>query len=156
MKVFFALMLSLCLLSTTAMASAHEGLQIAFEELAYSVEVDGDEAAATGLFLERLEALQKQGLENAELINFSLAQIKDQNKAAQMSEAYKFIEADQMNDEQLKEFISMIRTEGFKKGASWNGSAVITTSVVLIAVIGVAVYLKTKHDTAKNSVGNIR
>ena len=156
MKVFFALMISLSVLSTTAMASVHDGLQIAFEEMAYSVEVDGEEAAATELFLERLGELQKQGLKNEDLINFSLAQIKDQKKAAQIAEVYKLIEAEQMSDEQLKDLVSMTRAEAFKKGASWSGTATIVTSAIVIIAVGVAVYLKTKHDTAKNSVGNIR
>lgn len=156
MKVFFALMISLSVLSTTAMASVQEGLQIAFEEMAYSVEVEGEEAAATELFLERLGELQKQGLKNEDLINFSLAQIKDQKKAAQIAEVYKLIEAEQMSDEQLKDLVSMTRAEAFKKGASWSGTATIVTSAAVIIAVGVAVYLKTKHDTAKNSVGNIR
>lgn len=157
MKVFFALMLSLSLLSTTAMASVQEGLQIAFEDLVYSVEVENNEAAATELFLKRLEELQNQGLENADLINFSLAQIKDQKKAAQMAAAYKLIEADQMSEEQLKDLVISTRAEAFKKGASWNGTATIVTSaVIIIAAAAVAVHLKTRHETAKNSVGNIR
>lgn len=157
MKAFFTLMLSLSLLSSTAMASVHEGLQIAFDELAYSIEVENNEAVGTELFFKRLSELQKQGLENADLIHFSLSQIKDQKKAAQMAEAYKLIEADQMSDEQLKELVSVTHAEAYAKGASWTGAATIVTSaVVVIAAAGVAVYLKTKHDTAKNSINNVR
>lgn len=157
MKVITTLLLSFMILSGQAMASVHDGLQTAFKEMVYSVEVDGDEAAATEQFFAQLTELQKQGLENSDIINFSLAQIKDQKQAAQMAEAFQLIEADQMSDEQIQELVTITRADAFKKGASWNGSATIVTAAIVVVVAGaVAVYLKTKHDTAKNSVSNIR
>lgn len=157
MKVIIGLILSLSILSGQAMATVHDGLQTAFEEMVYSVEVDGDETAATEQFFAQLTELQKQGLENADLVNFSLAQIKDQKVAAQMAEAFQLIEADQMSADQLKELVTVTRAEAFKKGASWNGSAALATAAVVVVVAGaVAVYLKTRHETAKNSISNVR
>lgn len=163
MKSFVTLFLALTLFSTRAMASSNNGLKAAFDDLDYSLSVEWDQQdetfhkAQTDLFVDRIAELQEAGLTNAEMMNFTLSQVKNAKVAAELTELFDLVNANKLNESQVLDMVQAIRKNSHTQGASWIGTAtIVTVSILVVAAVATYAVLKTRHETAKNSVGNIR
>ncbi len=163
MKSFVTLFLAITLFSTQAMASSSNGLKAAFDELDYSLSVEWDQSdeafhkAQTDLFIDRVATLQEAGLTNAEIMNFTLAQVKNAKVAAELTELFDLVNANKLSEDQVLEMVQSIRKESRSQGANWSGTAtIVTVSVFIVAAVATYAVLKTRHETAKNSISNVR
>lgn len=145
LKNFIALLVTVATLSSHALApmsSANE-LEKAFNKLHFSLTTkwDGKDKAyynaKKDAFKVEVRALQKKGLTNEQLLNFSKSKIQDKQVAADFDKMLKVIEADKLTQKEANELIVKNLSKNYKQGASWSGSG----NAVLWAVIIVALML---------------
>jgi autotransporter adhesin len=163
MKSFITLFLAFSLFSTQAMATTNAGLKDAFNELDYALSVEWDQQdeafhrAQTDLFIDRIVELQAAGLTNAEMMNFTISQVKNNRVAADLTTLFDLVNANKLSENQVLEMIQTMRKDSQTQGANWSGTAtIVTLSIFVVAAVVTYSALKTRHETAKNSIGNVR
>jgi hypothetical protein len=138
------LTIAFSLLTTQSFAASQSGLKAAFDEFAYSMEVEGaaldaeakQEAIST--LVNSISDMQEQGLSNQQLIDFAGSQIKDKAFARDIKEAYAQMQAEQMSAEQGRDLIKSMATDFYSKGANWSGD-VQTIGIIGLVLVLVAV-----------------
>ncbi len=163
MKSFMTLVLAMVLLSTQAMAATNNNLKEAFNDLDYALSVEWDQKdeafhkAQTDLFVDRIAELQEAGLTNAELMNFTLSQVKNGQVAKSLTDLFNLVNSNMLSENQVLEMVQSVRKDSQAQGANWSGAAtVVSLSVFIVAAVVTYAVLKTKHETAKNSISNVR
>lgn len=163
MKFLSTLVMAMALFTTQAMAASNNGLKEAFEELDYALSVEWDQndidfhKAQTDLFVDKISELQEAGLTNAELMNFTLSQVKNGQVAASLTELFDLVNADKLSETQVLEMVQSIRKDSQAQGANWSGTTtIVALSIFVVAAVATYAVLKTRHETAKNSISNVR
>ena len=163
MKSLITLFLALSLFSTQAMATTHNGLKEAFDDLDYALNVEWDQKdevfhkSQTDLFIDRVAELQDAGMTNAELMNFTISQVKNGKVAADITALFDLVNANKISETQVLEMVQAMRKDSQTQGANWSGTTtIIALSVFIVAAVATYAVLKTRHETAKNSIGNVR
>lgn len=142
-KKFIALTLLVCFLSVEANAATHNGMKAAFDDLNYALSVEWDQkdkafySAQMDKFKDNLTALQKQGVSNQELIEFALAQVKDEKVAKDLRTAFTMISINKMSSLEAQEYVTAVMNKSYNQGASFIGSVILTT-FFLVAIVAVA------------------
>jgi hypothetical protein len=122
-------------------AATHNNLKTAFDQLNYSLTVEWDQTDRAFYqqqmenFAHEIKALQAEGLSNQELLDFTLAQIKDDRLARDLRTAFTMVIVNKMSSEEAHRYVTDIMNQSYSQGASWVGEAV---GGVLIVVVFVA------------------
>jgi hypothetical protein len=142
-KKLFAFSIICCLFVVQAHATAQNGLKAAFDELNYALTVEWDQSnrefydSQMEQFKTNLASLQEQGLSNQDLVNFTLAQVKDQKMANDLETAFTMISINKMSEKEAQRYVTDIMNKSYSRGASWGGE-VIVGAIVLILIVAVA------------------
>ncbi|MBY0515823.1 MAG: hypothetical protein K2P81_02865 [Bacteriovoracaceae bacterium] len=132
MKSIITLILAFAFLGTaTASTGATVGLKQAISELNYTLNVEWNQKdpafhqAAINKFREQLQILKAQGLSNKEMIQATLAEVKDAGLKAELAQAYAIIDAQKLDSDAAQNVIVDIANRSRSEGASWVGGASI-------------------------------
>lgn len=146
-KKFITMMMVAAIFTVQAHASTENGLKKAFEEMNFALTVEWDQKdkgfyeTQMKKFMGVVADLQKQGMTNAQMIDFAKSQMKDAQAAKNLETAFSMISINKMNAEEASKYMldSMKRTQSV--GASWNGDVLLYLAVGLLIValaVGVA------------------
>lgn len=135
---------------TSAMAKA---LDKTFTEMNYSLNVEWDQKDQVYFnntvdgFEQQVKDLQDQGLTNKELIEFTLAKVKDKQTQKDIAEISKVISESNMTPDQARDFALEKLSSTQSQGASWSGSRMGIKLVVILALIIIIVCAtNSNHD----------
>jgi hypothetical protein len=149
MKQFITLMLALAFLTTaTASTGATVGLSQAINELNYTLNVDWDQQdqafreKAMEKFRAQLHTLKMQGLSNQELIQGSLAMVRDEGLKTELMAAYAIIDANRLTAEEAQRVVVNAAEKARAQGASWVGgsSAFQWIGIAIAVALVIAVF----------------
>lgn len=139
---------------TSAMAKA---LEKTFNEMNYSLNVEWDQKDQVYFnntvdgFESQVKDLQDQGLTNKELIEFTLAKVKDKQTQKDIAEISKVISESNMTADQARDFALEKLNSTQSQGASWSGSRMGIKMVVILAIIIIIVCAtSSNHDDNDN------
>jgi len=149
-----AFILSFCLsFNVLAASGTVQALEKHLDDYHYALSVEWDQKdqsfyqAKTKEFFTNLEKLIKEeGLSSEEMI--SLAEKKMNNKEAVEALKLRFSLLNKnASVEELTKIIKESTSDLYSQGASWNGSVILTTSIVLIiaAAVGYAIWWDKNH-----------
>ena len=145
LKKFLAIVSLLCLIVVQAHAVSNNGLKAAFDELNYSLSVEWDQKdqafydAKVAEFNSEIEALQKAGLSNQELVDYALSQVKDQKLANDLEKTFALVELNKMSPEQAKAHVKKLIDQSYNRGASWSGEVIHGGAILVIIILIVVV-----------------
>ncbi len=139
---------------TSAMAKA---LERTFDEMNYSLNVEWDQKdqqffkTTVDGFEKNIKDLQQNGLTNKELIDYTLAKIKDKQTQADVREIAEVINESEMTSEQARDFALEKLNGTYSQGTSWSGSRM---GVKLVLILGVIILIccatKDRDDDTPN------
>ncbi len=150
-----ALLISLSFFSLHAKEATHDVLKSAFDELHYSLTVEWDQKDSEfyqeqmKAFSKKLGELQKQGLDNKELIKFVTQQIPDEKMANDLEKTLNMIDLNLMDPAEARQYALNAMVDSYSSGANYSGSTgimigsilLITIAIVAVAVSGGNVYV---------------
>lgn len=139
--------LALSIFNAQASSGSNQSLKAAFDELNFALTVDWDQKdksfyqAQVKEFNEKIASLQANGLSNAELLNFTTSQVKDEALAKDISTAFSIISINKLSKEEARKLMIKTVSKTYDKGASWSGRGVASSAllVLVLALVGVAV-----------------
>ena len=143
LKKFFTLFLAFSFMTVQADAVTNNNLKSAFDDLNYSLIVDWDQKDRTFYnqqmekFAAEVKTLQFQGLTNQQLVDFTVAQIKDQKMANDLRNAFTVVTINKMSAAEAHNYVTDVMNKSYSQGASWAGE-VIVGAVILVVFIAVA------------------
>ena len=130
-------------------------LKTAFDQLNFSLQVEWDQKdkkfynSKVKEFHDQITNLQKQGLKNAEILEFIKRNIKDQNIASDIDELYETIKVSDMSAKEARKFALEHVSSNYAQGANWAGSAsAAITLAALILVLAILVAASTPTYTS--------
>lgn len=136
---------------TSAMAKA---LERTFDEMNYTLNVEWDQKdqqffkTTVDGFEKNIKELQTQGLTNKELIDYTLAKIKDKQLQNDVREISEVINESEMTSDQARDFALEKLNGTYSQGTSWSGSRL---GVKLVLILGVIILIccatKDRDDT---------
>ncbi len=138
---FFVGFLAFAIVSVQAQATTNNGLKAAFDELNYSLQVQGAannraaNDAAVARFQARIAELQAAGLTNAELVNFAKSQVKNEALRRDIETAYSMISVNNMSASEANRTVRDIVSRGYSQGASWTSEALLLGGLVVLLLI---------------------
>ena len=139
-KKLITLMMVVAIFTVQVHASTQNGLKAAFDEMNYSLTVEWDQKnksfydAQMKKFMGQVRELQKQGLTNAQMVEFAKSQIKDQKVAKDLETAFSMITINKMSSEEASQYMIESMKRAYSNGASWNGDVLIYLAVGLLIV----------------------
>ena len=134
------LMLSFQSMASTPVTHLHQ-LKSAFDRLNFAIQVEWDQKdkmfynAKVSEFKKAVEALQKEGLTNEELLEFVKRNIKDKNIAGDVDSLFETIKSSSMTKAEARKFIIDYVGKNYAQGASWMGSASATILLVGLLIV---------------------
>ena len=159
LKKFTALLMLTSFTHAFAMAPVQEtsalskALDATFNEMNYSLNVEWDQKDQVYFnntvdgFEQQVKDLQDQGLTNKELIEFTLAKVKDKQTQKDIAEISKVISESNMTPDQARDFALEKLSSTQSQGASWSGSRMGIKLVVILALIIIIVCAtNSNHD----------
>ncbi len=138
-RMLATLMLS-CLFVVQVNAGTNNSLKTAFDEFNYSVTVEWNQKdqkfynQAVDKFQKEIEALQKKGLTNNELISFAKERVLDKKLSKDLDTLLKTVEVNKMSETDARKYVLGQLGSTVSQGASWNGDGVVV-GVVVVALI---------------------
>lgn len=154
-KKLFAFSMIFCFLVVNVNAGTNNNLKAAFDELNYALSVDWDGKdqdfykSQMDKFNSTLNSLQAQGMSNQEMIDFTLAQLKDENMKKDLRTALTMIQINKMNPREAQKYVTDAMNKSYSRGASWGGE-VIVGAVVLVLVVAIALIVAGKARVNEN------
>lgn len=142
-KKFFAFSMIFCFLIVNANATTNNGLKAAFDDLNYALTVDWDQndqnfyKSQMEKFNTTLNSLQKQGLTNQQMIDFTLSQLKNENMKKDLQTALTMVQINRMSEKEAQKYVTDVMNKSYSQGASWGGE-VIVGAIVLVLIVAVA------------------
>lgn len=142
-KKLFAFSLISCLLVVQAHATTHNGLKAAFDDLNYALTVEWDQVdrdfynSQMEKFKSNLSSLQESGLSNQDMVDFTLAQVKDEKMAKDLQTAFTMISINKMSQQEAQRYVTDVMNRSYNRGASWGGEVVVG-AIFIILIIAVA------------------
>ncbi len=135
--------LTLSLLPFSAGAATNRGLKAAFDEMSYALTVEWDQKdpefyeATMRSFRHTVRELQRQGVTNAELLEFAKSQVKDARLARDLDTAFSVITVNRLTPEEATKHVVETVKRAYSKGANWTGDPMISflIAAVIVAVI---------------------
>lgn len=125
-----------------------EGLRSAYNELTYTLEVEWDQKnpefkkEKIQKFHGELEKLQEAGLTNAQLLEFALSEVKDTSLRKEIQTLFTMVRINSLSKTETYKLLQQTLDKNAKRGASWNGDAVLTYVGVILFVVA-AIYVAT-------------
>lgn len=123
---------------TSALSKA---LEMTFNEMNYSLNVEWDQKDQVYFnntvdgFEKQIKGLQDQGLTNKELIEYTLAKVKDKQIQNDITEISKVINESEMTSDQARDFALEKLSSTQAQGASWAGSKKGIKLAIILALI---------------------
>lgn len=157
-KKLFTLMMVVSIFTVQAHAATNNGLKAAFDEMTYNIEQQGlgENKDFVNAELKKFSAvvrdLQKQGMTNAQLIEFAKSEVKDAKAAKDLETAFNMISINKMSSEDAAEYMTEALKRSYTKGASWSGEVFIYLAVGLL-VVALAVGLASGNVSSGNGGG---
>lgn len=142
-------------METSAMS---EALGRTFDEMNYSLNVEWDQKDQTFFkgtvdgFEREIQNLQKEGLTNKELIDYTLAKIKDKQTLSDVKEIATAINDSEMSGDEARAFALEKLNGTYSQGASWSGSRHGVKMVLLLGLI-ILICCSVKKDSPKGDRG---
>lgn len=142
-KKLTAFAMIFCFLIVNAHATTNNGLKAAFDELNYALTVEWDQKdqefykSQMEKFNSTLNSLQKSGMSNQEMIDFTLSQLKDENMKKDLKTALMMVQINQMNQKEAQKYVTDVMNNSYSRGASWGGE-IIVGAIVLVLIVAVA------------------
>ena len=112
-----------------------------FDELNYSLNVEWDQKddkffdASVNEFEKNIAELQKQGLTNKELIDYTLSKIKDNKTKDEVTAIVEVVNESNMSSEEARAFVMTKLSSTYANGASWSGGRVGVKLALLLGII---------------------
>lgn len=135
---------------TSALSKA---LDQTFNEMNYSLNVEWDQKDQVYFnntvdgFENQIKDLQAQGLTNKELIEYTLAKVKDKQIQNDITEISKVINETEMTADQARDFALEKLNSTHSQGASWSGSKKgIKLAIILALIIIIVCATDGDHD----------
>lgn len=139
---------------TSALSKA---LDQTFNEMNYSLNVEWDQKDQVYFnntvdgFEKQIKDLQAQGLTNKELIDYTLAKVKDKQIQNDITEISKVINETEMTADQARDFALEKLNSTHSQGASWSGSKKgIKLAIILALIIIIVCATDGDHDDDDN------
>ena len=161
LKKFFVGFMAFAMITVQANAVSNNSLKTAFDELNYSLSVDWDQTdrafynAQMEKFTVKVKELQASGLTNAELIEFSLSNIKDANLAKEIRTALTVVQINKMPANEARKLMMDTMSKQYSQGASWSGDGVLLGAlVVLVLVVAIAAAAGGGSSSSNNGGGS--
>lgn len=126
--------------TVSAHANTQNGLKAAFDEMNYSLTVEWDQSdkafyeGQLKKFTQTVRELQKQGLTNAQMIEFAKSQVKDAKVAKDLETAFSMITINKMSSEEASQYMMDSMKRAYSNGASWSGEVLVYLAVGLLVV----------------------
>lgn len=141
-RQFFVGVLALTFVSVQANAATGNSLKAAFDELNYAltVEGNGNDVAFRNeqmkKFGAKVELMQKnEGLTDAQLVDFTVSQIKDAAAAKDLKNAYAMIKAGQLAPKQAVKLAVDTLSKTYNHGASWTGDEILYGGIIILVIV---------------------
>lgn len=121
-----------------------------FDELNYRMNVEWDQAdseyvkGALDDFEKEIADLQKQGLTNQELTQYTLSKIKDKATVDVVNSLSRTINENQMTADEARDFAVSKLNNMYAQGANWSGGRIRASHVALILGIIALIYCCTQ------------
>lgn len=157
-KKLITLMMVVSIFTVQAHASTQNGLKAAFDEMNYSLTVEWDQKdknfyeGQLKKFAGVVRDLQKQGMTNAQMVEFAKSQVKDAKVAKDLETAFSMITINKMSSEEASKYMMDSMKRAYSNGASWNGDVLIYLAVGLL-IVALAVGLANGNITFVNGGG---
>lgn len=139
MKKLISFFMMVAILTSSAMASSHDGVKAAIDEFQYALTVEWDQknqAFHDQKVNELVQDLSKLNLSSKELMSAVKAQINDKNIAKEFEEVVAISVAKNLSLEETAKMLAPRINAIYGKGASWNGNAgAILGGAVLITIL---------------------
>lgn len=135
-KKLLTLVVAVSFLATAAQANTNNGLKTAFDELNYSLSVEWNQKdmnfkqAQVQKFSESVKAL---GLNNQDITNFALSQVKDAQSKKDLAQALSV--ASKMSPEQAADYVVSVANKAYNVGSSWNGAGSVFYTVLIVLLL---------------------
>jgi CheY-like chemotaxis protein len=143
-KKIISMMMVFSIFTVQAQATTQNGLKAAFDEMTYSITVEWDQKdkafyeAQVEKFTQVVTDLQKQGMTNAELVEFAKSQVKDVQLAKELDTIFSIITINKMSSTEAAQYMRESFQRSYSKGASWGGEALLYLGAGL-ALVGLAI-----------------
>jgi hypothetical protein len=140
-KKFLVGFIAFAMVTVQANSVSNNSLKAAIDELNYSLSVEWDQTDRTFYtaqmekFTAKVKELQAQGLTNAELIEFSLANIKDANLAKEIRTALTVVQINKMPANEARKLMMDTMSKQYSQGASWSGDGVLLGALVVLLLV---------------------
>jgi uncharacterized membrane protein len=140
---------------TSAMSKA---LERTFDEMNYSLNVEWDQKNQEFFkdkvegFEKDIQSLQEQGLTNKELVDYTLAKIKDKQTQSDIKEIANVINESNMTSEQARDFVLKKLNGTYSQGTSWSGSRMGVKLVLILGLI-ILICCATRSNNHDNGSG---
>ena len=112
-----------------------------FDNLNFSLNVEWDQKdqaffdASLDTFEKDIAEMQKQGMTNEELIDFTMSKIKDEKTKKEVEAIVKTVNDSKMSSEETRAFVVSKLSSTYANGASWSGGRIGVKLCLLLAVI---------------------
>jgi hypothetical protein len=132
---------------TTAQNALAQEMEKSFDELNYNLNVEWNQTDMVFLeqsmnnFEAQITDLQKKGLTNKELINFTVSRINDKKTQEEVQKIVSVINASNMSSEEARSFAFNQLNNSQSQGANWSGGnlrvrvAFLVAAIVVIAIL---------------------
>ncbi len=130
--------------SLSTFATPRVDMKTAIDELNYSLDVEWDQKdqnfynQQVEKYSQTILSLLANGLTKEELIQETVATIKNKKLALEVEEALEVLNIENLSEAQAMSIVDSLREKNYSRGANWSGTTtVIVTSVVVVTVAAI-------------------
>jgi len=129
-----------------------------FDSLNYKLNVEWDQKDAKVFdstiadFEKEIADLQKDGMTNADLMNYTISKIKDPQMQNEINEMSKTIAESKMSNTEARAFVISKLSSTYSQGASWSGSRMGLKAAFFVGLIVVILVAVHAHHNDKDEV----
>ncbi|MFA6238751.1 MAG: hypothetical protein WC635_15555 [Bacteriovorax sp.] len=165
LKKFTALFLITAFTQVYAVTPVQQSFALAdqlnksFDELNYRLNVEWDQRDSKFVdsvlvdFEKEITELQKSGLTNKELVQYTLDKIKDKQSRDEVAAITKVINENQMTMEEARAFALSKLNSTYSQGTSWSGQRMGMHVALLLGVIILIICCTQNHDGERGEQG---
>ena len=139
MKKLISFFMMVAILTSSAMASSHDGVKAAIDEFQYALTVEWDQkdqAFHDPKLNELVQNLSELNLSSKELMSAMKSQINDKNISKEFEEVVAISVSKNLSLEETTKILAPRIHTIYGKGASWNGDAgAIMGGLVIISIL---------------------
>ena len=142
-KKFFVGFLAFAFVTVQANAVTNNSLKAAFDELNYSLSVDWDQKdqafyqSQMKKFTDKVQALQAEGMTNAELLEFATANVKDANLKKEVENMMALVQINKLSASDARKMMNDTIAKNYSRGASWSGDGVLYGALIVLLLVAV-------------------